>query len=264
MQGKSFQSNISDILLLQVKHHLLLISTQECLRPLAYSVFYSKMQEWEAKVMSELGPDYQLLTAESLGGTHLMLISHVSISHLVKNTQVSTVATGFFNFIPNKGAVCLQFELGKYKILTVGCHLAAGDENITERNDGISRILSGFNDEFNFVLLFGDFNYRIKGKPAEVAELIQLQERSVLIKKDQLIDQMRAGLICERFKEGEILFRPTYKIKLEGYDEKRVPSWTDRILFKTNEMMVEQKSYSSIPNNLSDHFPVFSQFLFYL
>lgn len=69
------------------------------------------------------------------------------------------------------------------------------------------------------------------------------------------------------FTEGKIQFAPTYKRKPGGNSEistKRNPSWTDRILYRYEKetCTLTQKSYDS--NNLlvlSDHRPVFSQFL---
>ncbi len=71
------------------------------------------------------------------------------------------------------------------------------------------------------------------------------------------------------FNEGQIAFAPTFKRK--PYDNasfkmKRNPAWTDRILYHSNcgeeESDLELKGYDS--NNLvslSDHRPVFAQFL---
>lgn len=77
---------------------------------------------------------------------------------------------------------------------------------------------------------------------------------------------MKTGRITG-FNEGKIQFAPTYKRKPGTNDvisTKRNPSWTDRILFRSNpeSCTLLQKSYDS--NNLlvlSDHRPVFSQFL---
>lgn len=260
MKGMKIPNQISDVLLSSTRHHLLLISTQECLRPIAYSVFYSKMQDWERKVMQELGPEFNLIAGESLGGTHQMLVSHETLTPLIKNIQISTITTGFFNVIPNKGAVAFSFELGKHRILSIGCHLASGAGNLSERNEGIRRILGQIPDSFDWVVVYGDMNYRIQGDVKQVKSLIEEKERSVLLKMDELIEQMRIGNIPVEMKEGEIRFQPTYKLNQGIYDDNRAPSWTDRIMYKTNGNLIRQMSYSSIPNIYSDHFPVFSQF----
>lgn len=74
-----------------------------------------------------------------------------------------------------------------------------------------------------------------------------------------------------QFKEKEITFPPTYKFDLNThtYDtstKKRVPSWCDRILYKSGKSVesfteCEQLAYHHIPEyDQSDHKPVFGLF----
>lgn len=86
----------------------------------------------------------------------------------------------------------------------------------------------------------------------------------VLLDNDQLNIERKIGRIAQIFKEGEILFPPTYKLLKhdDAYNTSRIPSWTDRILYysKIDDAL---KQYSYDANNLlkiSDHRPVFSQF----
>ena len=63
-------------------------------------------------------------------------------------------------------------------------------------------------------------------------------------------------------KESGFKFPPTYKYQKNTnlYDiSKRVPSWTDRILFKNNES-IKQLEYDKIDICLSDHKPIFGLF----
>ena len=63
-------------------------------------------------------------------------------------------------------------------------------------------------------------------------------------------------------KESEFKFPPTYKFQKNTnlYNiSKRVPSWTDRILFKNNEY-IKQLEYDKIDICLSDHKPIFGLF----
>ena len=72
------------------------------------------------------------------------------------------------------------------------------------------------------------------------------------------------------FGEGEIKFPPTFKFDAgtDRYDtssKKRVPSWTDRILFKTlpgvKKESLLQREYGCIPAmKASDHRPVYARF----
>merc|ERR1711971_823817 len=91
---------------------------------------------------------------------------------------------------------------------------------------------------------------------------------------DQLLPLLRAApgsQIVESaglwplFDEAEIKFPPTYKFDTHSdeYDsskKKRVPSWTDRILWK-RDPQVRSLTYGSIQSiRCSDHRPVFAQF----
>ena len=55
---------------------------------------------------------------------------------------------------------------------------------------------------------------------------------------DQLYFEMKIGSVLKGFKEGKIYFAPTFKrLKKDNsaLNLGSVPSWTDRILFKSNE-----------------------------
>ena len=86
----------------------------------------------------------------------------------------------------------------------------------------------------------------------------------VLRFNDQFSFEKCVGQVAYHFKEGEISFAPTYKIKHDSdvYTMKRIPGWTDRIIyFSRDPKMLVQKSYDA--NNtvkMSDHRPVFAQF----
>ena len=77
------------------------------------------------------------------------------------------------------------------------------------------------------------------------------------LKKFEKTDLIQLGI-----KEGEISFPPTYKYKknTNSYNiDKRVPSWTDRILFKNNKN-IRILLYDRVNLNLSDHKPIFGLF----
>ena len=68
------------------------------------------------------------------------------------------------------------------------------------------------------------------------------------------------------YQEGVISFAPTFKLKtsieddgFQDYKLSRMPSWTDRIIYRSNDGQLIQVNYDS--NNLiktSDHRPVFA------
>ena len=116
-------------------------------------------------------------------------------------------------------------------------------------------------EDFDFVILSGDLNYRLDISQEDIEEIINQKNPEILWDKDQLSLEIKNKNL---FKEGIINFMPTYKYKelTDEYDYKRIPAWTDRILFKSKKnydiMLCE---YSSIQNiNISDHKPVYAIF----
>jgi phosphatidylinositol-bisphosphatase len=85
--------------------------------------------------------------------------------------------------------------------------------------------------------------------------------------KDELTTQIRMGRVFQGFVEGHIDFPPTYKDEEDSdvYDmskKRRIPSWTDRILWKYAPDDMYIMRYGCAQNlRLSDHRPVFAHFL---
>jgi len=49
--------------------------------------------------------------------------------------------------------------------------------------------------------------------------------------------ERKIGRLGFHFKEGEILFPPTYKLLKndDAYDTSRIPGWTDRVIYYSKE-----------------------------
>lgn len=93
--------------------------------------------------------------------------------------------------------------------------------------------------QFDRILMFGDTNYRINGTRKVVDRVLQMGMMEVLVANDQLMIERAKGNAFTEFREGTIQFRPTYKFDpdSDNYDtckKQRIPSWTDRILFRSN------------------------------
>ncbi|SCV69067.1 BQ2448_2087 [Microbotryum intermedium] len=92
-----------------------------------------------------------------------------------------------------------------------------------------------------YLFFFGDLNYRISTvTPKNLTK--QLIARKIhndlpaLLTHDQLRQEQAKGRTLHHLREGEITFQPTYKFKVGTVDTykaftKRIPGWTDRILF---------------------------------
>lgn len=138
---------------------------------------------------------------------------------------------------------------------------------------------------FDRVIWAGDLNYRINAPRAVVDLLIAKGMHDVLAKKDQLSLERESargyggspGDAFAGYREGPLNFKPTYKFDsgTDTYDtssKKRVPAWTDRVLFAERDTASEDKresgpgldlrAYRSVADlKTSDHRPVFASFV---
>ncbi|KAI0251882.1 Endonuclease/exonuclease/phosphatase [Lactifluus subvellereus] len=118
-----------------------------------------------------------------------------------------------------------------------------------------------------------NLNYRLNLPDTDVRHLLCLEPISqgipALLQFDQLRSSIRRGTAFADFGEYPIAFLPTYRFNATmqtdalGYDTKRTPAWTDRILYKSSPFVpVSQRSYNGHPSiTMSDHKPVSAEFL---
>lgn len=119
----------------------------------------------------------------------------------------------------------------------------------------------------------GDLNYRIDLSDSDIRTLLKSEpkDRNIesLLAFDQLRYSMRTGKSFQGFTEHEITRLPTYRFSAGlladdlGYDMKRKPAWTDRILYMASpRTVVRQESYAGHRGiTFSDHRPVSADFL---
>ena len=108
------------------------------------------------------------------------------------------------------------------------------------------------------VLYFGDLNYRISLPNDEVRHLTHVDDYSTLISGDQLTTYLHNETVFAGYSEGPLIFRPTYKYDngsdlYDTSEKQRVPSWTDRILYKGHGL--DLMRYSRAEVMMSDHRP---------
>lgn len=100
-----------------------------------------------------------------------------------------------------------------------------------------------------------------------VCNLVDREDWAALLAADQLRKSIAAGAAFSEFCEGDPTFAPTFKVeRAEGtkYKEQRIPSYTDRILWRSMPHLqgaIRQISLASAPSvSTSDHKPVISTF----
>ncbi|OCF40489.1 hypothetical protein I317_05727 [Kwoniella heveanensis CBS 569] len=181
--------------------------------------------------------------------------------------KASTSSLGlWWGGMGNKAAVGVRIPIrrgkeGGWETFTfVNTHLEAHDHNISRRNAQYQNILSSLvfttSDplaepsqifDTSHLFIMGDLNYRLsKSPPAEYLRegtpsddiLVLEKERVAMFELDTLRREQREGRVFGGLREGDLTrFAPTYKRivgKVEGYSKKRIPGWTDRILFASH------------------------------
>ncbi|KAI0722816.1 inositol polyphosphate phosphatase [Earliella scabrosa] len=231
---------------------------------------------WEAKIIDTLERrpnkknDYILLRSHQLVGTALLVLVKKELTAVIRNVEAASHKTGLRGMSGNKGAVGIRLEYYDTTFCFITAHLAAGHSNVVERNADYRTIVSGLHflkgktiDSHQNIIWLADTNYRIDLDNERVRTLALMDDFDALLAADQLRRAMDDGEVFHGFQEGPLLFRPTYKYDLnsDSYDtgEKlRIPAWTDRVLFKGNNL--DLAVYSRAELKCSDHRPVFALF----
>ncbi|GFZ10281.1 inositol polyphosphate 5-phosphatase 11 [Actinidia rufa] len=155
----------------------------------------------------------------------------------------------------------------KFHLLVVGLQEAPRN-NISRHISSslFSKNLNPYARPDQITIWLGDLNYRLQGiNTFPARSLIRKNLHELLTSKDQLLQEAERGQIFSGYCEGTLAFKPTYKYDIgsSSYDTShkvRVPSWTDRILFKIDDIdniNATLHSYESIETiHSSDHRPV--------
>lgn len=239
----------------------------------------SRPVKWAQLIEAQLNSQsqqYLLLRTES--------IASMTILFFVKKDQVSNVThvsgsskkTGLGGMTANKGACAVRFDFGATSFSLITSHLAAGVNATFERHNDYSTIMSGLTFVRNMnivdhdhIIWFGDLNYRINLPNDQVRSMVSQAQFNDLFEADQLNHEMKLkNGAFKGFDEAPIIFHPTYKYDkgTSNYDtseKQRVPSWTDRILSRTqgDAPPLGQLNYNSLMDiEISDHKPVYATF----
>jgi tetratricopeptide (TPR) repeat protein len=227
-------------------------------------------------IQKHLGPEYIKIAGQSLLSIRLIVMVRRRFASSCTNVKMRKVPCGHLGKVGNKGAVAVAFQLLNSRFCFVTAHLAAHDEKFAERNTDMQNIMLGLKslvppgmsplNYFHALFFFGDLNYRVEMPREQVLTYIENGDSSMLLSRDQLRRAQGEGAAFVGFHEGPITFVPTYRCwrNREGFsdDKMRIPSWTDRVLWRTLPACdVKLGMYSSCPLVLtSDHRPVFAAF----
>lgn len=239
------------------------------------------------KLMKDiLGADYTSMAMENRGQMRLFVWARSSIAPLIKEVKVSGENTGIGGVLANKGGIVVSMDYGDTRMTFISAHLAAheGDNYYKARCENVAEILKGSRTfelckknqidlalSSHHIFVCGDLNFRTKfdgelsheEKFAMAQELIKAQDWKGLYSYDELHKGVDRNDLMVNFKTLPCDFHPTFKVnRKEGfsYKDQRIPSYTDRILFKSSPGISDNlKQYAYEPCEdfiTSDHKPV--------
>jgi len=285
LHGKPAPADVGPWLLTKPGHHIYVVGTCECERSIEKSMIWKDKSRWETQVKHHLGEDYRMIKSHNMSAIHVMVFVHRHLWRYVWDIKSAQVATGFANFVGNKGGAQIGFNIGHTSMLFTNAHLAAHANKMKLRTQNLTRILtdstlrrdktrSGVHEDYDRVFFMGDLNPRVSARRSDVDQWLQAREFEKCLERDQLRPLLLADSAGQadaaagfwpHFQEAAINFPPTYKFDAhtDRYDsskKQRVPSWTDRILWK-RDPQVRAKAYGSVQClQSSDHRPIFAQF----
>lgn len=259
----------------------------------AFSSQNDYLKDWEIELQTTLGPSHVLLHSSSLGVIHLSIFIRRDLIWFCSTPEESVYNSRSMptNMIKTKGAVSIAFRFFGTSFMFTNCHFPAHENKLKDRVDEYQRIINSIdlpknlkllkprylsNDStarFDCVFFMGDLNFRLEQRTFDetihiLEDIFQQKEPSYepLTQNDELMKVMEANQAFHGFDESQIKFPPTYKFlaQTNKYDRqtKRVPSYTDRILFRSKRQRhIQCLIYDWLPQLLSsDHKPVYCLF----
>jgi len=222
-------------------------------------------------------PEYVRVCSKQLVGLYSALFVKRTYNRpdVIKDVRACAAGVGVMQ-LGNKGAVSIRLELYKSTFCFVNSHLAPHMNNVERRNQNYFDIMKRtlFNgdrrfyhpDKHDFFFWLGDLNYRSTLDYDTMLRLIHDENYEKILAHDQLrIEKNKANSCFPHFDEAPISFPCTYRFDAgtNTYDtseKRRIPAYTDRILWKQNKL-IQCKNYSSFSAmKFSDHKPVSALF----
>ncbi|EAY15795.1 Endonuclease/Exonuclease/phosphatase family protein [Trichomonas vaginalis G3] len=182
---------------------------------------------------------FELACMETVGTVYIAVLVRKDLAIPHKVGPTTNLKLGVAGLIANKAAVLIPITVGEAKIMVATAHLEAHAQNLDARIDQLHQIFETIGESYDYIFIAGDLNFRVV-LPYETAVNFANNSRvDQLLQNDQLKQAQHKDPILSTLNEAEIRFNPTYKFdnNSDVYDtsqKKRVPSYTDRILYKNN------------------------------
>ncbi|EFJ34077.1 hypothetical protein SELMODRAFT_451408 [Selaginella moellendorffii] len=222
---------------------------------------------------------YVRMISKQMVGIFITVWVRKDLRQYIHNVKVSCVGCGLMGYYGNKGSVAVSMNFDQTSFCFVCTHLTSGEREGDElrRHSDVIEILrrttfSKSDDgspasilAHDRVLWLGDLNYRLSLSNGETKTLLESENWSALLQKDQLKLAQSVGGVFHGWQEGAIEFAPTYKYKANsteysnGGEKQRTPAWCDRVLWKGKGL--RQINYYRTEYTFSDHRPVTAMFV---
>ena len=227
-------------------------------------------------LQSSTTDNYQLMKELDLIGLYVLVFVKTSLINYIKNFDYQIIKTGLKGAFGNKGSLLLRFNINDSKIALSCSHLSSGQDKNEERKNEIFNVLNtSFKKysslkfkEYDYFFYFGDVNSRLNLTMSDkiIQDLIKNHSKTLngdfndILIHDQFKQYQKESSLILQMDEAPIKFSPTYKYTIGSseYDanKKRIPSWTDRIMFKKFSETIPL-AYNKCLLSLSDHQPVY-------
>lgn len=241
-------------------------------------------------LISQRCPSYECRIQYMLGEMRLFVLVRRELLGEISDVECRAESTGISKIFANKGGIAATMTIRGTHLSFVTAHLEAHEGKIhySNRCNNISQILSkakvGFGRRFDVSVhshhcfVFGDLNYRValphgdesewptdeqEKHRMEVKKMVEKRDWESLNKADELNRALRHQDCLAGFTTVPCHFPPTFKVKREKgnrYDEKRTPSYTDRILWKSadgfDDSLVPLAYGPCSDTETSDHKPI--------
>ncbi|KAK1928265.1 Phosphatidylinositol 3 [Phytophthora citrophthora] len=239
------------------------------------------------QIYLHLGDSYVLAGKVELMEMRLFVFVHERNN--VCEVEKLAVPTGLGSVIGNKGGLLFKCVVENTSLCFASCHLAAHQDQkfLDKRNSDCATILGAqfcqknvsIDHQFDHCFWFGDLNYRVdlnytaprqrnhETHCAEVMTLVRAKKWVALNQNDQLKHQVTGKKTLTGWELPPALFPPTFKRVRHTLDEyllERVPSYCDRILYKSlpglrgNLKLQRFSCFEAIAT--SDHKPIAAAF----
>ncbi|UKJ89285.2 hypothetical protein MACJ_002533 [Theileria orientalis] len=228
-------------------------------------------EEYVQKMLKDnTGEDYFKVNSVSMTGLYQVVFAKKLLKPYIRDILSSSIKTGVYYSIGNKGSVATQFSLFEYNFSLLNVHLNFGSNLSLRRVVLLEHILKNLfkkNDKTvmnsDFFIVSGDFNFCVLLEKRTILKLLRKMQYNRLLNYDEFnIAKINSTKTIGRLNESKISFGPTYKYSggSRRYTTKRSPAWCDRILFGGRLLEGKKANILSYRRNdnltASDHRPI--------